>query len=524
MNSLKGVAPKIAFVLAYLVLGALGNYLHFASGQVILIWPAAGLAWFGLLYFGLSAWPWIFFSSFAVTLLVQRELVFTGFALALALMMASAQTLEALLGVYLFRKFSQADEAFSRLRSTILFLILSVIVSPCVGSLLGTLSLQLAKGWDRVQWLQLWQSEWLGHAMGVLIVGIFLAIWVKGPRAPLTRRRWGEALGLSIITIFFSLCAFTPFSSTYHFFTFIRAYSIYPLLIWASIRFAQKGAVTINIVISIIALDGVLMKYHLFQTNSPNEDLFIIQIYLCVVTISSLVLSAAVREAQESLELRKEFFMIASHELKTPMTSLLLQLNLVQRQLGPEFNKSIGRYIERSNQQARRLALLVEQLFDVARLEKRSIVLHPEKVDLHQLITQLADRFSKDFEAVGSRLELDLAPRIVGSWDPFRIEQALENLLSNAMKHAPGSPVLISASQRGNAVRIIFRDEGPGIAKSLQGKVFDRFVRAHPGSSAQSTPGLGLGLFITRKIIEAHHGSIRVESEPGRGTSFVIEL
>ena len=130
-------------------------------------------------------------------------------------------------------------------------------------------------------------------------------------------------------------------------------------------------------------------------------------------------------------------------------------------------------------------------------------------------------RFSGQLKASGSTVELNLIAPVIGCWDRHRIEQVIVNLISNAIKYAPRSPIHISADTNGEIAWLVVQDFGSGIPKDLQPKIFDRFERA---GASKNVGGLGLGLFIVKKIVDAHHGKIRVESGEQKGTKFIVEL
>lgn len=233
------------------------------------------------------------------------------------------------------------------------------------------------------------------------------------------------------------------------------------------------------------------------------------------------------REAQEALQLRDEFLSIASHELLTPLTPLRLHMQLLRRHINdPMFDahpKAAGfhRLLDISNHQIDRLTRLVNDLLDVSRLSAGQLVLTPEKVDLAALLRDTAEEVSLERSAAGSALELCAGEPVIGQWDRFRIEQVVVNLLANAMKYGRGTPISLGVQRRGGLAELWVRDGGVGIPKEAQSRIFDRFERA---VSSRSFGGLGLGLYIARQIVEAHRGTIRVISAPGRGATFTVEL
>lgn len=231
-------------------------------------------------------------------------------------------------------------------------------------------------------------------------------------------------------------------------------------------------------------------------------------------------------EAQEAIQRRDEFLVVASHELKTPLTSLQMQAQLVERllrryqraELSPERIESTLRIL---NRQLTRLGHLVNDLLDVTRLNAGRLTLVRALVDLSALAREVVERMSQEFANAGCPIQLDLDEPVVGRWDASRLEQVLINLLSNAMKYGAGGLIHVSVRRQDSRARLAIRDQGIGIAEADQARIFERFERA---VSVQNFGGLGLGLYIVRWIVAAHGGSVRVESQPGAGATFLVEL
>jgi PAS domain S-box-containing protein len=231
-------------------------------------------------------------------------------------------------------------------------------------------------------------------------------------------------------------------------------------------------------------------------------------------------------ELTEAVRTRDEFIAIASHELKTPISSLRLQFQMAARQLekqdvrvySPEaVNKRVGSV----NRQLERMARLIDQMFDASRVTAGKLELSIERTDLSALVVEVVSEFRERFAIAGCILDARVAPQLVGNFDGYRIEQVLANLLTNAMKYGEGSPVTVTLERAHECARLTVEDRGPGIEPGSLERIFNQYERASSGSKIG---GLGLGLYISRDIVEAHQGTIRVESELGKGSIFVLEL
>ncbi|KFE68889.1 PAS domain-containing sensor histidine kinase [Hyalangium minutum] len=232
------------------------------------------------------------------------------------------------------------------------------------------------------------------------------------------------------------------------------------------------------------------------------------------------------REAQDAIRLRDEFLSIASHELKTPLTPLSLKLQMlmreVRRQPDSPLRHAVEDYIAVGSRQVKKLSELVSDLLDVSRIVGGRLRLELEEVELGALVREVVARYEPEAVRVGSKLVLKAAPEAVtGRWDRLRLEQVITNLVDNAIKYGAGKPfhVTLEADQHRAVLRV--KDEGIGIAPEHLKRIFDRFERA---VSERHYGGLGLGLYITRTIVEAMRGTIQVESAPGQGALFTVSL
>jgi PAS domain S-box-containing protein len=225
------------------------------------------------------------------------------------------------------------------------------------------------------------------------------------------------------------------------------------------------------------------------------------------------------REAQLAIQLRDEFLSIAGHELRTPLSALLLQVQGLARSARIEEPK-VKQRLEKAAASGMRLDRLIGQMLDVSRMTAGRLKLDPEPVRLDALIREVADRFAEIAAESNCPLTLRLDP-VSGVWDRLRIEQVITNLLSNALKYGKDRPIEIEARSDGSHAVVRVIDHGIGIAPEDQNKIFERFERA---GDTREYAGFGLGLWIARKIVESSGGRIAVASEPGKGATFTLKL
>lgn len=225
------------------------------------------------------------------------------------------------------------------------------------------------------------------------------------------------------------------------------------------------------------------------------------------------------QELQKALEARNEFLSIASHELKTPITSLQLQLEMLRR-YSPQAGKE-RKTLEVAWHQIQRLTSLIDDLLDITRIEAGKLSYQFKDVDLCRLVTEIVERLIASWQEPASPIAIHPCRPLRASVDQRRMEQVLTNLVSNAMKYGSGKPVDVFVREENGEAVIEVRDQGIGIAEDQQERIFERFERAVPASHIS---GLGLGLYISREIVLAHGGRLRVQSELGKGSTFRVEL
>jgi PAS domain S-box-containing protein len=222
----------------------------------------------------------------------------------------------------------------------------------------------------------------------------------------------------------------------------------------------------------------------------------------------------------QALQGRDEFLSIASHELKTPVTSLKLQLQMGLR--GDLDADKIRKIFQTANRQVDRLTALVEDLLDVSRIRSGKLGLDLAPFCLPQLVQEVIERFEQQFRLAGMEVSYACsAPATTINGDQFRLDQVITNIFTNAIKYAPHNGLEVKLYTEDSCACIEVRDYGEGVANEQQELIFDRFERA---GIQNNLGGLGLGLYISRMIVNAHGGHIGVISQPGEGATFKVKL
>jgi signal transduction histidine kinase len=226
--------------------------------------------------------------------------------------------------------------------------------------------------------------------------------------------------------------------------------------------------------------------------------------------------------AQEAVRAREEFISIASHELRSPLSALQLSIAMLAETVGPGADAATARRLEAASSSVERLTRLVNTLLDLSRAAAAGPGLVREAVDLRRVALDALEQLRGAAGAAGCELRLDAPFPVVGEWDRTAIERIVVNLVDNAVKYAPGKPVEVRVAERGDACVVSVRDHGPGIAPADASRIFERFARAARGR--RRAEGLGLGLYIARRLAEGHGGRIELESEAGAGATFRVLL
>ena len=223
--------------------------------------------------------------------------------------------------------------------------------------------------------------------------------------------------------------------------------------------------------------------------------------------------------ALEAVRVRDDFISIAAHDLRSPLTGILLESHVLAK--NSALPDPLRQGVERIQRNGQRLLELIEELLDVARMRSGNLQLETAPHDLVSLVRAVVDRAAAQLEDAGCELRIQADCPLRVNADASRLQEVLSNLLQNALRHGAGKPIEMRVEALANRAWVHVRDHGPGIELEQQLGLFEQFSRVPGGSKG---PGLRLGLWICRTIIEAHGGSIGVSSEPGEGADFFFEI
>jgi signal transduction histidine kinase len=231
-------------------------------------------------------------------------------------------------------------------------------------------------------------------------------------------------------------------------------------------------------------------------------------------------------ELQHSLKMREEFMSLVAHEMRTPLNTLFIEVQVRLAQLAKnnmsaftpeELHKMLGR----GQRQLKSIIRLIEDMLDVSRIKNGKLSIKPDETHLSALVQRIAEDLTPLAKEAGAGFELALEADINGYWDAFRIEQIIINLMTNAVRYGKGQPVHVSLKMDGELACVQVTDQGIGIAEHELKNIFEAFER---GGNNEVKAGLGLGLYISRKLAEAHGGEIRVTSQKDAGSTFTLRI
>lgn len=516
----------LALSLAYILLGEWSYQFVLSPEPNAIFWLPSGLTVYSMtvLRWKKHLWPFVLIPLFfGELLLVLRHEV----PVLVSVLWSLANVLLGLTFAFLTRRFLQRGPRLTVVKDLLIFFTL-IPFGVIPSGVLAAFAIFLGFGHSFVASCLNWA---LSDALGIILLAPALFAWTSVRTKVSGSPR--EALVLAGALIVLSCLVLVK--SDYH----VIERSHFSFLIffaaWAAIRFGARG---VTVVLLLIDFLEVWASAHGFGTFTnldlaPGQRILTLQLLVANVAAMMLILAAALEEqralregAEDATRMRDEFISIASHELKTPLTSLTMELQMLNRfittgKLSEIPQERLQRLAKISEREIQRFGRLINDLLDVSRISSGKLDLVPESVDLLELVNEAVYRFESETRNSGSVVTVTGVSGVIGHWDRARLDQVLTNLLSNAIKYGQGRPIDIEVSSRDRRGILVVRDHGLGVSEEDQERIFQRFERA---VSSRELGGLGLGLFITQQIVKNHGGVITLESSPGKGASFRVEL
>jgi signal transduction histidine kinase len=505
-------------ILAYYASARVGLILAFGHSNVTPVWPPSGIAVAALLIFGRRYWPALAVAAFLVNLT-------TGLSAPIALILATGNTLEYVIAVLLLVRYG-FDEEFQSLRDLILLIILGAIASPLVAATMGTAGLWLGGVIPPSTVLTVWPLYWIGDGMGILVVTPFILVWRHARFSHLSPARWVEVVALAISI---TLAADTVFLQGS-----VLPYVLFPLAIWAELRFAQLGATMTVLAISAVAVWGTVHGLGPFQQGVTTERMTNLELYLAAFTLTTLALGALVLARRNAARiiiahtvqlenLNEEldaFAYTVSHDLRAPLRAIDAFARILVTDYAKQLEPEAKEYLELVVNNAQQMDHLIQSLLAFSKTSQ--VELNKEMVDVGILISRIIEVLSTTDETVEQIIHVSELPPVKA--DPELLRQVFVNLLTNAIKFTakkPDAKIDISYLRKDGKNVYFIKDNGVGFDEIYANKIFDIFQRLN---TAEQYEGTGAGLAIVQRIIKRHGGQIWAEAQIDKGATFFFTL
>ena len=523
------MARQIGFwagiALVYLLLGWLGSLLALKPSVVAALWPPAGWALAVCLLWGPAAAPGIWLGACIDALITLPGSLTLTPNILVACAVAAGATVQASLGAWLVQRQGFRPQ-LDRVEDVFYLLMLGGLVASLVNATVGTSSLTLGGFENVAQWKENWLIWWLGDTLGVMVIAPVCFVLARGAQEDVQRSAWEMAIWLACL-LAVTIGNLQPYTAMPFFFV--------PVLVWAALRMSRRVTVLAVAGVSFALIYATHEHMGPFEAGTRFEALLSLHRFLASVALPTLVLMAALatqREKEQDLrnmtlrlqeldKLKSNFVSSVSHELRTPLTSIMGYSEFLEDGVAGPLNPEQAQFVKQIQGGAQRLQRLVDDLLDFARMDAGTFRLRLLECDMCDKLSEVVESLKPLVKAADITLELACPGKPLRvEIDPQRIEQVLINLLTNAVKFsAPGASIQVTLSVEGDQLRCAVQDHGSGIAPDELPRLFQRFSRL----SLQRS-GTGLGLSISRALVEAHGGTMGVESEVGAGSNFWFTL
>jgi signal transduction histidine kinase len=516
--------------LVYFIVGKFGLMLASLHASASPVWPSAGIALGAILVLGYRVWPGIFIGAFLVNVTNAGDV-------ATSLAIATGNTLEALVGAWLVIRFARGKNFCGRPQDVFKFALVaatSTIISPSF----GVTSLALAGFADWTHYGAIWLTWWLGDATGDLVFTPLVVLWSVGFRRRWSRKEATEVGVLFLLLVLLSSVVFggwLEISSRNYPITFICG----PIVIWTAFRFSPRETAVGIFILSVIAVWGTLRGFGPFVRETENQSLVALQLWIAVLTITAMALSAGMaerRRVEEELQQQKSiveganrtkdhFLAMLSHELRTPLTPVISALESLETE--PTQTKDAKTSLAMIRRNIELETQLIDDLLDFTRIARDKMQLRFVPLDAHQAVSNVVEICRAEARTKSLHVHLNLqAKNCHVTADAAKFQQIIWNLLKNAIKFTPeGGDITISSENPSATVfTVSVRDTGIGMEPEVMQRIFDPFEQGNR-SFEHRFGGLGLGLAISKSLAQAHGGTLTAQSDgPNRGSTFTLSM
>jgi signal transduction histidine kinase len=500
----------------YFAAAKIGLSLDPVSGFASLVWPPTGIALAATFIYGYKVLPGIFIGAFLANFT-------TGASMPVSAGIGFGNTLESVVGVYLLRTFANFNYSLETIKDVLGLLVFAALASTVFSSTIGTTCLLLGGVIPNEKFIETWSAWWFGDMLGDLVIAPLIFVWYSKAKTFFIRLdilKTIETLFLfSLLILVFIFVFFGQFGISN--ITLPYTYLVFSPLILIALRLGQLGTVSSIFLLSIFSICGTYFSGWPYVESRLNFKLIYLQGFIGISALTFLTLSAVLAERKKLELLKDEFISSASHELKTPITTIKAYTQLLNNTYKEKNKNSLKMYLQRMDEQVNRLVKLVSELLDVSRIQSGKMELTYERIDFNNIVKEVVNDMN---QTTSHNIVFKSRGQSIIKADGFRLNQVLINLIANAIKYSPKSKkIIVKLNTVKGQLTVSVKDFGIGIDPFYHQEIFKRFYQTRK-KSVEDNLGLGLGLYISSEIIKNHGGKIWVKSSVGKGSTFYFSI
>lgn len=528
----------------YLAVGKLGLLLANVHSSVSPIWPGTGIALAALLLWGYEFWPAVFAGAFLVNVTAHLPGdASAALRILQALGIGTGNTLEALAGAWFVNRVANGHLAFLRVSDVFRYTLFAGFLSTAISATIGITTLVLCGFLATRVFATAWVTWWMGDMVGAVVVAPLILIWKSNPSVRFGFSRTLEAVALLLSLLLVSAINFSNlfFFGTRH---YPLAFLFIPLLVWAALRFESRGVVAFISIICCLAVNGTWHGIGAFAVSNQNSSLLMLQTFICVATLTALVLAAAVAERKSAeekfrrltLELERRvkertaqlegtnkeleaFCYSVSHDLRAPLRTIRGFSEVLLEQYSAQLDSRGQDFLRRTCDAGLQMDKLIEDLLKLSRVARGEI--ERRDINLSAIAQEIAGDLAKSEPQ--RAVEFAITPGVSGNGDERLLRLVIDNLLRNAWKFTgkQSNARIEFGRTNGEASPFFVRDNGVGFDMAYAGKLFGVFQRLH---SPAEFAGSGVGLAIVQRVVNRHGGRVWADARINAGATFYFTL
>ncbi|MEQ8245897.1 MASE1 domain-containing protein [Fulvivirga sp.] len=552
----------IVAVLYYLA-ARFGYFLAFENASSLPTWPPSGLGFALIILLGRKAWPGITIGALLASIMAMKANapdLSAQNVISISSFMAIGNTLEAVLGNFLLKRWVRDDFPFHHTKNTFRFLFITMVIA-IVASTIATFSLWVNDRISAGYFMTALFRWWVGNVVGILLFTPFILSLFRKHKFSFHTDKILEIVIFAVLAVGLYLLLQVEELS----FTMSRAlpYLLIPFLLWLAFRFQLIISISAVVIVSVVTIYLTANNTGPFVLETASSTMLLLQIFVSVISISTIILAATVKERTEvqnklvkfnenledmvkartkelndQIETRKKaedklkntneelskrnveldnFVYSVSHDLRAPIASVLGIINLAKRD---EDRNMKDAYLDMINKSALQQDNFIKEILDQSRNSRLEV--KREEISFKSIIDETFNQL-KHATSDGEKVEKSINIKQDQPFycDAWRIKVILNNVFSNAIRYRNGrDPVIkVNVSIKDHAAKLVIEDNGRGISKEHIDKVYDMFYRATDDGA-----GSGLGLYIVKETVDKLKGKINIESEEGKGTKVSFEI